>query len=545
MTREEIIGSVDICDWLTSRTGAQWKQLGGESYTKCPLHADNKPSLRVNRGKRVWRCDPCNAGGSIIDLAMRLGNIDAGEAMRQLGGNGEPKDDHQVEVARYEYLDERGQLIYQVIRYHPKTFRQRHKVGDKWVWNMEGVRRVPYHLPEVLKSDCVLICEGEKDADTLAKFGLCGTCNVGGAGKWLDAYSDFFRGKTVVVCPDQDEVGKKHGEQVIKALTGVAKVIALWNVDGGCKDVSEWVASKKEGAKEALSEVISNLQPLNLAADLPIKSIADLEQDYVELTHLAKGRLVYLGKWLPQFNWLRPVVPGELVVILADTGMGKTAILQNIAHKIRPLPILFFQMELPGSMMYERFIQIGSGVSGESVEKTYQDGRRCQWEQSGVDHIYSCVSSKMNPAEMERIINLAELRMGQRPAVVIVDYIGLLNCPGSSRYERMSFAAEQMKILAKSTNTVFIVATQIARKKQDDSEITVDLHDAKDSGSIENSAGLVLGAWRTGDKGDMMKVKVLKSTKGGGGRIVECNFTGDTLRITERSRINEQDIPHL
>jgi 5S rRNA maturation endonuclease (ribonuclease M5) len=495
----------------------------------CPAHDDKTPSLCVaeSDGKILLNCQAnCPVESVVSALGLEMADL--------FPPKDAPPSPKMAEVAHYDYTDERGSLLYQVVRYAPKTFRQRRKEGGTWVWDMRGVRRVPYRLPEVLKSEYVMIVEGEKDADTLARFGVCATCNVGGAGKWLDAYSEFFRGKSVVVAPDQDEAGRKHGEQVIKSLTGIAKVIALWNVDQG-KDVSDWIAAQKENAKQALSDAIGGLKPLNLAPDVPIKSMDELEADYSEFVKQSNKTGVNLGSWIPGLARLRPLVPGEMAVIMADTGVGKTAILQNIAHAIWPLPVLLFEMELPGTLVFERFVQIGLGVAGETVESTYKSGNRYQWERNRLAHIFTCTSSKMNPKEMERIINASELRIGQRPAVIMVDYIGLLHCPGNSRYERMSHAAEQMKVLAKSTNTVFIVATQVHRREQEDGqELPVGIHDAKDSGSIENSAGLVLGAWRSGD-GRSLKVKVLKSTKGGAGRLVECLFRGETLQIKEQA----------
>lgn len=90
----------------------------------------------------------------------------------------------------YSYQDALGREVFQVVRMVPKTLRQRHMANGKWIWNMEGVERVLYRLPEVLKAQRVWIVEGEKDADNVARLGFCATCNVGGAGMWLDAYTD-------------------------------------------------------------------------------------------------------------------------------------------------------------------------------------------------------------------------------------------------------------------------------------------------------------------------------------------------------------------
>ena len=89
-----------------------------------------------------------------------------------IAGNGHSK----RIVATYDYRDERGGCLYQVVRFEPKGFAQRRPDGNGgWIWNLDGVRQVPYRLPELLAADpdeWVLIVEGEKDADRLAGFGL-------------------------------------------------------------------------------------------------------------------------------------------------------------------------------------------------------------------------------------------------------------------------------------------------------------------------------------------------------------------------------------
>lgn len=55
-------------------------------------------------------------------------------------------------AATYAYTDEDGWLLFECVRFTPKTFRQRRPDTAKpgaWVWNLEGVRRVLYRLPEL------------------------------------------------------------------------------------------------------------------------------------------------------------------------------------------------------------------------------------------------------------------------------------------------------------------------------------------------------------------------------------------------------------
>ena len=152
----------------------------------------------------------------------------------------------QTVAAAYDYCDEAGALVFQVLRYEPKTFRQRRPEGSGWSWSVKGVRVLPYRLPELLAAPTdasVFIVEGEKDADRLAELGLVATCNAGGAGKWKKEHSEFLRARRVVVLPDNDEAGEKHAQQVERSLRGIAaevQTLVLPNLpDKG--DVSDWL----------------------------------------------------------------------------------------------------------------------------------------------------------------------------------------------------------------------------------------------------------------------------------------------------------------
>jgi hypothetical protein len=86
-------------------------------------------------------------------------------------------------VARFDYADEQGTLLYQVERLEPKRFRQRRPDGKGgWIWKLDDVRRVVYHWPELLKypDATVFVTEGEKDSDRVASLGHCATTVAGG-----------------------------------------------------------------------------------------------------------------------------------------------------------------------------------------------------------------------------------------------------------------------------------------------------------------------------------------------------------------------------
>src|SRR5205823_4705078 len=134
-----------------------------------------RPSARWSREKAAWYCDPCGKGGGAVALATRLG-------FELLKANG-----RRSVAAAYTYRDENGRLLYEAVRFKPKGFSQRRPNGKSgWAWNLKGVRRVLYRLPELLAADptaTVYVVEGEKDADRLARLGLVATTSPCGAGK--------------------------------------------------------------------------------------------------------------------------------------------------------------------------------------------------------------------------------------------------------------------------------------------------------------------------------------------------------------------------
>lgn len=231
---------------------------GGEIRFLCIAHEDHNPSARWNSEKGTWHCDVCGAGGGYVDLAKRLGlNLNG-------HGGGKPKGGKGKVVAQYAYVDEEGDLLFQVVRFEPKDFRQRKPDGNGgWVWSLKGTRRVLYHLPEVLRAvgekRFILQVEGEKDVESLRKLGFTATTNPQGAAKWQKTYTDTLRGARVALIPDRDEAGKKHQEIVTRELLGSVSELRVIKLPSG-KDVSDWLAAG--GTAEELKKLVRTAKPV-------------------------------------------------------------------------------------------------------------------------------------------------------------------------------------------------------------------------------------------------------------------------------------------
>ncbi len=113
----------------------------------------------------------------------------------------------------------------------------------------KGVRMVPYHLHKLVKAESVFVVEGEKDVKTVEGMGLAATtlpggaitATLGGNKKWRPEYAQWFKGKEVIILPDNDKPGREHAQTVAMGLFTHAESVRILNlpVPEG-RDVSDW-----------------------------------------------------------------------------------------------------------------------------------------------------------------------------------------------------------------------------------------------------------------------------------------------------------------
>ena len=225
-------------DRVVSALQSRGSRRNGHDW-QCPAHDDGKPSLSVTAAKdRVLL--HCQAGCSVEDVVAALG-LDMSDLFTADGKLGSG-----VETAHYDYTDEGGELLFQVVRFLPKDFRQRRPDGTGWVWNLNGTRRVPYRLPAVVQAvrdgRRVFVVEGEKDVHAIERAGGVATCNPGGAGKWRDEFSAYFTRADVVVVADLDKSGEGHAQQVAASIGKETRSVRIVAPAAG-KDTADHLAA--------------------------------------------------------------------------------------------------------------------------------------------------------------------------------------------------------------------------------------------------------------------------------------------------------------
>jgi hypothetical protein len=244
-------------------------------------------------------------------------------------------------VATYDYTDGKGALLYQVVRYEPKSFRQRRSDGNgAWIWNLDGVSRVPYRLQDLLQypDGTVFVCEGEKDADRVASLGHCAT--TAASGKWTDDCVKPLAHRDVFNLEDNDDAGRKKAITTATLLRPVAKTIRIVRLPGLKEhgDVSDWLDADAANADKLVNVCLDALiwepaaEQQHEQPEAETKSGAQKGRQQIEALEsaLASSYKMKAVKWI----WPNRFAIGKLGIIAGLPDEGKGQILCYITARL-------------------------------------------------------------------------------------------------------------------------------------------------------------------------------------------------------------------
>lgn len=276
-----------------------------KQVVRCPWHDDRHESFSLDLAKGVWKCHAGCGEGGLLDFEMRFAGCDRGtahaEIARVVGLETASPVFREAPEARYEYRDASGKVAFQKLRYPGKRFVIRSQDADgRWQNRIQPGPKPLYNLPEVITANVVIVCEGEKDADSVNVLnlsqhdekGFCrvaATTNFDGAGKWDSRYSPYFAGKLVLIFPDNDPVGKRHAQIVAESVTAYAHAVRVIELPGLPEkgDVSDYL--QEHSGADLWAEIgrAKNWQPVK--RDLLVSAPVFLERETAEIDWLVEG----------------------------------------------------------------------------------------------------------------------------------------------------------------------------------------------------------------------------------------------------------------
>jgi len=235
---------------------------------------------------------------------------------------------------------------------------------------------------------------------------------------------------------------------------------------------------------------------------------------------------------------IRGVAGGEVLTIIARAGSFKTAMLQNLLRnylKRSTHGAVFFSIEMPVPSITERYFQISDRESGLEVENTFKNNSIGKTEAinqfiKDYKNLY-IVPSKISLESIPNYIKEIEQEYKIKIGLIGIDYLGLIDSPGTNEYETVSRIAKGIKTMAKMINLPCIVLSQTSREgKEGNTEVAINM--ARGSGAIEESADFMFGLWQIErEEGKGLVCKILKNRKGGKGSIWELELNPITFHI--------------
>lgn len=220
---------IDVVLAALENHGCRPRQSGGGWSARCPAHADRNPSLSISEGVDGRVLLNCHAGCQVesvtacLELSMDRLFSPPSQPVRRL-------------TAIYPYCDETGSVVFEKLRYEPKAFSQRRPDGrGGYTWNLNGVRPVPFRLPELRAAigagETVYLTEGEKGALSLVGLGIIAT-TTGGAKSWRKEHAPFFNNARVVITPDNDQAGREYARVAGLDLVTIAAEVRVLELPG-------------------------------------------------------------------------------------------------------------------------------------------------------------------------------------------------------------------------------------------------------------------------------------------------------------------------
>lgn len=193
---------------------------------------------------------------------------------------------------------------------------------------------------------------------------------------------------------------------------------------------------------------------------------------------------------------------GDLIIVGARPGMGKTSFAMNIATNVakQKKAVAIFSLEMSGEQLVSRILSsealIDSGRlrTGQLKPEDWDNLASVASSLSGCD-IYIDDTSAITATEMK-----SKLRRVPNLGLVVIDYIGLMQSTSNSdnRAQQVGEISRNLKIMAKDFGIPIICCAQLNRgtEQRGGDAKKPTLADLRDSGSIEQDADIVLFLYR-------------------------------------------------
>ncbi len=316
-----------------------------------------------------------------------------------------------------------------------------------------------------------------------------------------------------------------------------------------CEDISAAAYAQNDEVSAILDMAESRIyEIMESRANTELTHIRQaILQSYDSLSLLSRNQGKYLGlstNFSSLDNYLMGLGAGNLILIAARPGMGKTAFALNIAENIGvkdKKTIAVFSLEMSTEELANRMLSSHSGVMNSKFRKgDLVDNEWIRLNQSA--EILSKTNIYLDDTPGITVPQIkAKLRRLKNVDLVIIDYLQLMESAKKtdSRTQEVSDISRALKLMAKEFGIPVIALSQLSRGPESRPDKRPQMSDLRESGAIEQDADMILLLYRddyynkeNSETPGVCECIVAKNRHGSAG-TVELAWSGENTRFSD------------
>lgn len=297
--------------------------------------------------------------------------------------------------------------------------------------------------------------------------------------------------------------------------------------------------------------VVGGLVPISTVVQTVYSNLSEAASSGQKIPGLSTG-LNDLDRYILGLN------KGELILIAARPGMGKTSIALNIAMNVAKKSgktVAVFSLEMSREQLVSRLLA-GEGLVPSQNLLTGQLNSD-EWKRiAAAAQVLSATDMRIDDNPMLSVSDMnAQCRRISNLGLVVIDYLQLMQSAGGdsrkyageNRQQVVSDISRMLKIMAKELNVPVICLSQLSRASEGRPNKRPMLSDLRESGAIEQDADAVIGLYREGyynaecEEPNVSEAIVLKNRKGQTGTVKLAWLAEYTTFAAYEGNLNEDD----
>lgn len=297
--------------------------------------------------------------------------------------------------------------------------------------------------------------------------------------------------------------------------------------------------------------VVGGLVPISTVVQEVYSNLSEAASSGKKIPGLSTG-LNDLDRYILGLN------KGELILIAARPGMGKTSIALNIAMNVAKKSgktVAVFSLEMSREQLVSRLLA-GEGLVPSQNLLTGQLNSD-EWKRiAAAAQVLSATDMRIDDNPMLSVSDMnAQCRRISNLGLVVIDYLQLMQSAGGdsrkyageNRQQVVSDISRMLKIMAKELNVPVICLSQLSRASEGRPNKRPMLSDLRESGAIEQDADVVIGLYREGyynaecEEPNVSEAIVLKNRKGQTGTVKLAWLAEYTTFAAYEGNLNEDD----